>query len=94
MQLVEGSRGIALLCVASGMRTEGNAVVWYACQHTGRMAGDGLAAFILIAPWMMANDLQRNASEFRVRLPALEHIGERARGQGKDREVEQRRWKP
>lgn len=56
MQLVEGPRGIALLCVASrirpcasGMRTGGNAVGWYACQHTSRMTGDGLAAFILIA---------------------------------------------
>ena len=77
------------------MRMGVSAVGWYVCQHTGRMAyGDGLAAFILIALWKMANDLQKIVSEFRVRLPVLEHIGERAREQGKDREVEQGRWKP
>jgi hypothetical protein len=68
---------------------------WYASRHPGRIAwGDGLAAVILVVLWVMATDWQKNVSALRVRLPALEHAGERARELEEDRKAEQARWKP
>ena len=56
--------------------------------------GDVLAAVILVALWVMANDLHKNFSELRVRLHALEQSVQRARELEEDREAEQTRWKP
>ena len=56
--------------------------------------GDVLAAVILVALWVMANDLHKNFSELRVRLHALEQSVQRARDLEEDREAEQTRWKP
>ena len=53
-----------------------------------------LAVVIRVDLWVMANDSQRNFSERRVRLHALEQSVERARGLEEDREAEQARWKP
>ena len=69
---------------------------WLVCLAASRpdCVGRWAGGRLLVVLWVMATDWQKNVSALRVRLPALEHAGERARELEEDRKAEQARWKP